>query len=136
MSYFRFLFSLKVVFILITVIGLLSCSNNSSESIGCSLAVDSVNIIDEKIVGSTKYYLVLRIAGCHDKSKIIELYNQKPSFDRCANSDVKPVFGDSLELDKTVTHLYLDVDTKLLDIEYKDGEPNKIYNKNLKIEVK
>jgi len=99
------------------------------------MTVDTVNIIDEKVVGNNKYYLVLRISGWHDKSEIVELYNEKPSFDLCSISDVEPVYGDSLELDKTVTHLYLDVETKSLNIEYKDGEPTKAYNNNLKIEV-
>lgn len=136
MKYFNFRFFIKVVLISITVLVFTSCSNSSNDSNDCPVAVDTVNIIDEKVVGNAKYYLVLRISGWHDKSEIVELYNVKPSFDRCSISDVEPVYGNSLELDKTVAHLYFDVETKLLNIEYKDGEPSKAHNKNLKIEIK
>lgn len=136
MWYFRIFFVLNIVIILITTMGISSCSKTSSNNSDCPIAVDTVNIIDEKIVENTKYYLVLRISGWHDKSEIVELYNEKPSFDRCSKSDVEPVYGDSLELDRIVTHLYLDVEEKSLNIEYKDGESNKDHNKNLKIEVK
>jgi hypothetical protein len=100
------------------------------------MAVDAVEIIDEKTVGGTTYYLVLRVSGWHDKSEIIEIYNTKPTFDRCARSDVEQIGGDSLELDKTVAHLYFNVKTNSLYIEYKDGKPDKDHNRNLKIEIK
>jgi hypothetical protein len=121
---------------MIIIISSYSCSKGTNDNHDCTMTVDTVNIIDEKIVGTTEFYLVLRIAGWHDKTEIIELYDTKPTFDRCSKSDVEPVYGNSLELDKTVTHLYLDTESKSLNIEYKDGEPSKDYNRNLKIEVK
>jgi len=111
--------------------GLISCSNDSH----CQSAVDTVKIIDQKVIGNTEYYLVLRIAGWHDKTEIIELYDAKPSFDKCANSNIAPVYGDSLEMDKTVSHVFFGVKNNTLDIEYKDGEPGKAHSSGLRIEI-
>lgn len=125
----------KMVCILIAVFCVASCSNSSSDSDDCPMAVDTVEIIDEKTVDGTTYYLVLRVSGWHDKSEIMEIYNTRPTFDRCARSDVEQIDGDSLELDKTVAHLYFDPKTHSLNIEYKDGKPEKDHNRNLKIEI-
>ncbi len=136
MKLFNFRFFIRIVLISITVLVFTSCSNSSNDSNACPMTVDTINILDKKIVGNTEYYLVLRVSGWHDKSEIVELYNMKPSFDHCSISNLEPIYGDSLELDKTVTHLYFDIETKSLNIEYKDGEPSKAHNKNLKIEFK
>lgn len=117
--------------LLFSTTGLTSCSNDRN----CQSAVDTVKIIDQKVIGNTEYYLVLRIAGWHDKTEIIELYDAKPSFDKCATSDIEPVYGDSLEMDKTVSHVFVDAGNNTLKIEYKDGEPSRAHNSELRIEV-
>jgi hypothetical protein len=124
------------IIVSIAVLCFTSCSDSSNDSDNCNMAVDSVKIIDQKVVGDTTYYLVLRISGWHDKSEIIEIYNTRPTFDRCARSDVEQIDGDSLELDSTVAHLYFDVKANSLYIEYKEGKPDKDHNRNLKLEIK
>ena len=109
-----------------------ACSNGSD----CQSAVDTVTIIDKKVIGDTEYYLILRVAGLHDKTEIIELYDAKPTFNKCAKSDIGAVYGDSLEMAKTVSHLFFDSKNNTLDIEYEEGEPSKFHNTKLGIEIR
>ena len=115
---------------LIMIISMPSCSNESNYQ----SAVDTVTIIDQKVIGNTEYHLVLRVAGWHDKTEIIELYDAKPTFDKCAKSDIGAVYGDSLGMNKIVSHLFLDSKISTLNIEYGEGEPSKDHNNKLRIE--
>ena len=100
------------------------------------MAVDTVSVIDKRELNSVTYYLVLRVSGWSDKTEILELYDTEPVFDHCAKSSREPVYGDSLELTQTVSHVYLDASSKALNIEYIPGEPGKSHNKNLKLELR
>lgn len=124
------------VFYCLTTFACLSCSDENNIISPCELVVDTVSIIDQRKVDDVTYYLALRISGWHDKIEILELYAVKPDFDQCAKSNIDPIYGDSLELDKPVSHVYLDIKNKLLNIEYGMDKLANSNNNNLKIELK
>lgn len=113
-----------------------SCSEQNGNQKNCPITVDSVSIIDSMKLEGTTYYLVHRVSGWSDKTEIFELYNIEPIFDHCAESEMEPVFGDSLEMTKTISHVFLNANNKSLDIVYKDGKPDKTHNTNLKLELR
>lgn len=115
---------------------LLSCSDNDAAKDTCPITVDSVAIIDSLKQGDMTYYLVHRISGWSDKTEILELYDSKPVFDVCSRSNIEPVYGDSLEMDQTISHVYLNIKEGVLDIEYKNSPPDKNNNARLKLELK
>lgn len=129
----------KAVLLSFVILTGISCSK-SDES--CAFTVDTVSIIDQKIISETTYYLVLKISGWHDKMEVIELYDQYPTFDFCAKSTTKPVYSDSLDtkdfqgVSQMVSHIYFDVKKQTVTIEYVSGEPEKTYHEHLKIELK
>jgi hypothetical protein len=77
--------------LLIGVVALIvaACSDDASKVEGCPFTVDSVSIVDSKEVGGITYYLVHRIFGWSDKTEILELYDSKPEFDHCSNSNIQ-----------------------------------------------
>ena len=81
------------------------------------------------------YYLVYRIAGWHDKTEILELYDSKPEFDNCSRSNIKQIYSDSLDSNQTITHVYLNVKASELDIQYKDAPPGRDNVSLLKLEI-
>ena len=115
---------------------LISCSDNGAEKDACPITVDSVAIIDSMKQGDVTYYLVHRIAGWSDKTEILELYNSKPTFDHCSRSNIEPVYGDSLEVEQTVSHVYLNIKDGVLALVYEDGAPDNAHNAGLKLELK
>ena len=129
-------YAIKFFLIIYLYISIVACSDKGSEADPCPITVDSVSIIDSVKTGSITYYLVYRISGWSDKTEILELYNIKPVFDHCSRSNVEPLYGDSLEMEETVSHVYLDANNKLLEIVYVKGEPDKLHNKNLKLELR
>jgi len=126
---------MKIIIILLTILLFSSCSKQDKES-SCSITVDSVSIIDSYSYKNKTYYLVHRISGWSDKTEILELYDRKPIFDHCSKAKTKVVFGDSLELSKTVDHVYLNIEESTLEIEYTDKEPSRKHNSELKLEVR
>jgi hypothetical protein len=113
-----------------------SCSNDTSNLEKCPITIDTVSIVDSKIVDNISYYLVHRISGWSDKTEILELYNEKPIFDHCSNSNIAPVFGDSLALSMKVSHIYLDVNNNSLEIEYDEGQVSDSETTSFKLELK
>lgn len=124
------------VFYCLTTFACTSCSDENNRISPCELTIDTVSIIDQRKVADVTYYLVLRISGWHDKTESLELYDAKPGFDQCAKSNVEPIDGDSLDLEKPVSHIYLDSKNKLLYIEYSMNKQVNSNNNNLKIELK
>jgi hypothetical protein len=122
--------------IIVSLLILVSCSDQSVETEHCAITVDAVSIIDSIKLEDTTYFLVHRISGWSDKTEILELYNAKPIFDHCSRSNIEPVYGDSLEMSQTISHVYINKKDKMLDIVYLDGEPDKSHNANLKLELK
>jgi len=105
------------------------------QSLHCEAPVDTIKILNHLTVDKNTFYLVLRITGWHDKTEIIELYDERPVFDQCSKSNIEPVFGDSLELDSVVSHLYLNLKNKSLDIVYSSGVSEPLHNESLKLEL-
>ena len=56
-------------------------------------------------------------------------------FSHCSKSNIEPVYGDSLELSQAVSHVYLNLNDKTLEIKYKKISKGKIDNSHLKIEL-
>ena len=115
---------------------LISCSDNGAEKDACPLTIDSVAIIDSMKQGDVIYYLVHRIAGWHDKTEILELYNSKPIFDYCSRCNIEPIYGNALEMEQTVSHVYLNIKDGVLELVYKNSAPDKAHNAGLKLELK
>lgn len=119
-----------------------SCEPADKEIAGCEGLIDSISIIDSVESSGRAYHLVLRIAGWHDKTEILEVYDTKPSFNLCGDSKVSPLDGDSLEQNdfhgnpQMVSRVYLSTREKKMHIEYKTGQPDKAHNKNLKLQLK
>ena len=124
------------VLALIVLLFIASCSEQGANQEACAITVDSVSIIDSMELEATTYYLVHRISGWSDKTEILELYNSKPLFDHCSKSNVDPVYGDSLEMSQTISHVYLNKAEGRLDIVYSEGSPDKSHNANLKLEIR
>jgi hypothetical protein len=132
MKEYMFKLQYSVLFLFIII----SCSEQNIESEPCAITIDSVSIIDTRKVGDISYYLVHRISGWNDKTEILELYDSKPEFDHCSKANIKPIFGDSLELTLPVRHVFFNTKEKLLEIEYKEEREGKIDNSHLKIEFR
>ena len=126
---------IKIIFIILCIPLLFSCFD-ADEDNSCSITIDSVNIIDSVSTKNKTYYLVYRISGWSDKTEILELYDKKPTFDHCSNSNIEPVFGDSLELTKIVSHVYLNLNQNNFEIKYKEGTPSITNSNTLKLELR
>ena len=127
---------MKIIIIaLVYVFTFSACSDKASEAEECPIAGDSVFILDHLQQEGRTYYLVYRIAGWHDKTEILELYDGKPEFDKCSRSIIKPIYSASLEMTQTVKHVYLNVKAGELDIQYKDAAPGRDSVSLLKLEL-
>ena len=113
-----------------------SCDRSGSVESDCPFIIDTVAIVDTATIEKTNYYLVLRISGWHEKTEIVELYDRRPEFDRCARSLIAPIVSDSLELDRAVAHLYFDRQARSLEINYNHGAAAAKSRSNLAIEFK
>lgn len=128
---------LKVIFLCFGLLATVSCNDPDDRLAGdCKLATDTVSAVDKVVVEGVTYHLVLKVAGWHDKTEIIEIYDTEPSFNECAQSNITPIFSDSLELDQTVSRVLLDVETKTAEIQYTSRVPEKNHNLHLKLEIK
>jgi hypothetical protein len=138
MSHIRLLkiLTAKGLVVYLIFLFVVSCTETEDKLDPCAMAVDTISIFDKKMLNSVTYYLVLRVSGWHDKSEILELYDAEPVFDHCAKSKIEPIYGDSLELTQTVSHVYLDVNSKSLKLEYIQGKPGRLHNNTLKLELK
>ncbi len=121
---------------LILILTIASCSDQDAEVDECSITVDSVEIIDSKVFDDKSYYLVHRISGWHDKVEILELYDEKPVFDTCSKPSVEPIDGDSLEMNKSVSHVFLNIKERKLHVVYKNDLPMKNQKDLIKLEIK
>jgi hypothetical protein len=126
---------MKILFIILCLPFLFSCSKTNEEEV-CSFTVDSVSIIDSVNIKDNTYYLVYRVAGWSDKTEILELYDKKPVFDNCSKSNIEAIFGDSLELSKTISHVYLNIDENSFEVNYEEGISSENHNRSLKLEVR
>ncbi len=120
---------------LILILTTISC-NEQNNNEPCSLIIDQVEILDTKSIANKTYFLVYRIAGWSDKVEILELYDHKPVFDQCARSHSEPVYSDSLEMSKTVSHVFLNDKQGKLNIVYMEEQTPNNQKNHLKLELK
>jgi len=123
---------MKILFLILCLPLLFACSETSEEET-CSFTVDSVSIIDSINTKDNTYYLVYRVAGWSDKTEILELYDKKPVFDK---SNIEAIFGDSLELSKTISHVYLNIEENSFEVDYEEGISSEDHNRSLKLEIR
>ena len=113
------------------------CGDGKSTAFSeCSMSVDSVTTIDTKSVGAVNYYLVLRISGMHDKTEILELFDQQPQYNNCNENIIPPIVADSIASDMVINSFMIDLKEKYFDIDYSDKSPQPNQAKELKIQFK
>lgn len=63
-----------------------------------------------------------RISGWHDKTIIIQLFDQPPQLGACNEDLVLPVFEDSIEIDKPLLKIIANMKSNQYQLIY--GEPS------------
>ncbi len=105
---------------LLTTIGLTSCSDDADSNAPCPLTVDTVKVLQTKELNGTKYFLVKRITGWHDKVIVVQLFDKQPELGPCNEDIVMPVFEDSIETDESSVTLRADIKNKEYKFVYAD----------------
>lgn len=112
------------------------CGDGKSTAFSdCSISVDSVTTIDTKSVGTVNYYLVLRISGIHDKTEILELFDQQPQYNNCNENIIPPIVADSIESDMEISSFMIDLKDRHFMIYYSDKPPQPSQTNQLKIRI-
>ncbi|GAB2189677.1 hypothetical protein MAH1_12850 [Sessilibacter sp. MAH1] len=117
----------KVSSAIVFLIALASCAQDDPELQECPITIDSVTVLLMQTHNGRDYYLLKRISGWHEKTEIIQLYDQKPELDRCNKDTIKPIFEDSIEIDKNLIVLKADLATEEFELIYdniKDDSEN------------
>lgn len=98
------------------------CSKKTDTYSDCPAILDTVKtLLTQEYKGKT-YVLVKRIAGWHDKTEIIQLFNEPPSLNECNEDLVAPMFEDSIETNKPLIKLKANIRSNTFEFEY--GEIN------------
>ncbi len=79
---------MKVISLMLAYLTIAACSNQGCED----SIVDDVRLADSIVFEGTEYYLYMRTTGWNDKAVYFELYDQKPSFNECSKSKIKPIY--------------------------------------------
>lgn len=108
------------------IFSLCACSKDSEKIAECPPTIDTVEILLTKHHKDKEYYLVERISGWHDKTTIIQLFDKKPHFGECNEDLVKPIFEDSIELEKSLAKISIDLNNKQYKLVYGDLSHTKI----------
>jgi len=129
----------NAVTLFLACLSLASCSDSAPTN-RCSLTSDSVTITSSLSVEEKTYYLVYRISGWHEKIESFELYGTEPTFDKCGESTITPLFGESIDdkdsdnNDQHVAHIYF-VPPNRFVLDYAPGvQPTPGHNKGLILE--
>lgn len=118
--------------VILLSITLASCTQDDPELQECPITIDSVTVLLTQTHNGSDYYLVKRISGWHEKTEIIQLFNQKPELDRCNEDTVKPIFEDSIETDKNLKALKADLKNEEFELIYDNGQD---YSENILLEL-
>jgi len=78
----------KTVLLVISCLFVSACSNEACKDI----LVDDVRFADSINYNNADYYLYTRTTGWNDKAIYFELYAQKPTFDKCNQSTIRPIY--------------------------------------------
>ncbi|GAA6168980.1 hypothetical protein NBRC116591_27910 [Sessilibacter corallicola] len=66
------------------------------------------------------------ISGWHEKTEIIQLFDQLPILNECNEDTIPPIFGDSIEIDKSLIQLSADIKNNIFELIYDEsGEETK-----------
>lgn len=79
------------------LIFLVACSDTTDTSQSCFPAKDSITIVGSSTNEESTFFLIHRLAGFNDKIEIFEIYNQKPNFDQCSQSNIEVLAADSID---------------------------------------
>lgn len=125
-------------FITLLIITLVSafCVSCGKQEIECPIILDQVSIIDQQDFNGTTYYLVERISGWHEKTIIIELFDQKPEFDRCNESIMKPIVDELVSTDLEVKSFSIDLEKRQYEIDYGGQSESIMQTSKFKIKFK
>ncbi len=111
----------KIGFSLILMLGLSSCTQDDKNKEQCPITIDSVMTLLTQTYNEREYYLVKRISGWHEKTEIIQLFDQPPILNRCNEDTVPPIFEDSIELDKPLIKLSADIKNNFFELIYAES---------------
>lgn len=123
----------KVSSAIVFSIALASCAQDDPELQECPITIDSVTVLLVQTHNGRDYYLVKRISGWHEKTEIIQLFNQKPELDRCNEDTIKPIFEDSIETDKNLIALKADLTAEEFQLIYDNVQD---YSENILLDLK
>lgn len=76
------------------------CSKKDAAVVECPAILEQVEQLLTQNHQGKDFFLVKRISGWHDKTIIIQLFDQPPQLGACNEDLVLPVFEDSIEIDK------------------------------------
>lgn len=96
--------------LLILALACLACSPKGEPlNSECPPILDTVETLLTQAYEGKNYVVVKRITGWHDKTVIIQLFDQSPRLGQCREDLVTPVFEDSIEQDKPLLKLKADI---------------------------
>ncbi len=111
----------KVSFSLILLLGVLSCTQGDNNKEECPITIDSVTTLLTQTYNEREYYLVKRISGWHEKTEIIQLFDQLPILNKCNEDTIPPIFEDSIEIDKSLIQLSADIKNNIFELIYAES---------------
>lgn len=120
----------RIIFLIFIVNILIACSQDPD----CFIA-DSIKLVTSIKIGSRDYLIYLRISGFHEKEIFYELYENKPTFDECKQSDVLSISDVHVDLSRGVVSRLI-VDDKVLHLVYSNDKAQKFDLEGIPIEVK
>jgi hypothetical protein len=104
---------IRFFILIITFVITAACSEPSSNQ---CITVDTL----KELYSSDRYSVYQRISGFQDKSRIIEVYQGQPRFDRCAMPITPPVFEDSIETEGNIQSITYLINDRSIQVEYSD----------------
>lgn len=112
------------------------CTSCGQQEIECPVILDQVSIIDHQDLNSTSFYLVERISGWHEKSIIIELFDQKPEFDHCNENKIKPIIDELVSTELEIKSFSIDLEKRQYKIDYGAQSESIMQTSKFKIKFK
>jgi hypothetical protein len=108
----------KYLITLSTMIFLTACGNEESNT--CPATIDVVT----ELASEDGFFVYKRISGFSDKTRIIEIYNKKPTFDKCHMPESPPVFEDSIEIEGYIKSISFLRSENKINVEYSEDKVN------------
>ena len=105
--------------------GVIAGCSQGDASVECPPVLDTVEQLLIKAHGEKNYFLVKRVAGWHDKTIVLQLYDQKPVLNACNEDLVLPIYENSLDDERSVTTLVADLERQSFEVVYGDGGDGK-----------